>query len=355
MKITALHAEPVAVPLTRPYAIAGRSTEHVTILKVTLRADTGAVALGAASPVPEITGETLAACTDALTQEAPALVLGAAADPPFPLLRTLATHLSRTPAARAALDMALHDLWARQHDRPLVDLLGRAHHTLPTSITIGIRDLAATLAEAAEYTARGFRVLKVKVGDDLEQDLERLRRLREQVGRDIGLRVDANTGYDLPGLRRFLQATADLDLEFVEQPLPRDQSHQQRALPEADRARLCADESLHDEADATALARPPRPFGSCNIKLMKCGGIAPALRIAAVAQHHGLGLMWGCMDESRVGIAAVLHAAFASPATRWLDLDGSLDLAADFAAGGFALQDGMLSTLDRPGLGITPC
>ena len=86
---------------------------------------------------------------------------------------------------------------------------------------------------------------------------------------------------------------------------------------------------------------------------MKCGGIHAARRIAAIAGTAGVELMWGCMDESVVSISAALHAAFSSPATRYLDLDGSLDLARDVADGGFHLEDGVMRTLDAPGLGVT--
>jgi L-alanine-DL-glutamate epimerase-like enolase superfamily enzyme len=126
-----------------------------------------------------------------------------------------------------------------------------------------------------------------------------------------------------------------------------------RALPAALRDRVAADESLLDEADALALASPPRACGVFNIKLMKCGGLRPALRIADVAETAGIELMWGCMDESVVGIAAALHAALACPATRYLDLDGSLDLARDVATGGFRIEDGVMRTIDAPGLGLT--
>jgi L-Ala-D/L-Glu epimerase len=97
---------------------------------------------------------------------------------------------------------------------------------------------------------------------------------------------------------------------------------------------------------------PPAPCGIFNIKLMKCGGIWPALRIATVAELAGIELMWGCMDESRIGISAALHAAFASPATRYLDLDGSFDLARDVADGGFVLENGSLRTAPSAGLGL---
>src|SRR4029453_2091100 len=98
------------------------------------------------------------------------------------LLTELGRRLPHTPAARAAVDIALHDLWARALGAPLGELLGRFHEALPTSITIGIKPTDEALAEADEYLARGFRVLKVKIGKSLEEDLERLSRLRERVG-----------------------------------------------------------------------------------------------------------------------------------------------------------------------------
>ncbi len=100
------------------------------------------------------------------------------------------------------------------------------------------------------------------------------------------------------------------------------------------------------------LFHPPRPFGIFNIKLMKCGGVAPGLEIAGMAHHAGIDLMWGCMDESIVSISGALHAALAAPATQYLDLDGSLDLAQDIVTGGFMLENGWLRTLDKPGLGV---
>jgi L-Ala-D/L-Glu epimerase len=117
---------------------------------------------------------------------------------------------------------------------------------------------------------------------------------------------------------------------------------------------LVVDESIHSPADALHLATADggRPlYGGWVVKLMKCGGVTPAMRIAAIADAAGVDLMWGCMDESVAGIAAALHAAYASPATRWLDLDGSFDLARDPARGGFHLDAGRLTTLPAPGLG----
>jgi L-alanine-DL-glutamate epimerase-like enolase superfamily enzyme len=257
-----------------------------------------------------------------------------------------------TPAARAAVDAALHDLHARMLGLPLVEVLGRAHDALPTSITIGIQSTATALEEAQEYVRRGFRILKVKIGRDLGEDVDRLRELRGRVGPSIGIRVDANQGYSEADVSRFFAKTEDLGLEFVEQPVAARDTRGLARLDAALRRRIAADESLLSERDALDLAAEPRPCGIFNIKLMKCGGVGPARGIARIAELAGIDLMWGCMDESRVSIAAALHAALASPATKYLDLDGSFDLARDVVTGGFELEGGFLRTTSAPGLGV---
>jgi L-alanine-DL-glutamate epimerase-like enolase superfamily enzyme len=254
----------------------------------------------------------------------------------------------------AAVDMALHDLWAKHLDLPLVEYLGRAHDCLPTSMTIGIKSVEESLEDTDEYLGMGFRILKIKIGKSVDEDLECLSRIREHAGKDVLIRVDANQGYDKETFLKFVEKTAPLDLEFIEQPLGASDLESMRSLPEPVRQMSAADESLHGVRDALTCLQPPRPFGIFNIKLMKCGGIAQGLQIAEIARQSGIDLMWGCMDESIVGITAALHAALASPATRYLDLDGSLDLARDLVEGGFILKDGMLRLTDRPGLGITP-
>jgi L-alanine-DL-glutamate epimerase-like enolase superfamily enzyme len=355
MRITGVETRPLAVRLSRPYTIAFKHLTEIEMMAVRVTDERGRVGLGSATPEPAVTGEEFDACRAALEPDRLRFLVGADARTLQALCRRLAAELPATPAARAAVDMALHDLWAQHLELPLADALGRAHRALPTSITIGIKDTAEALAEAEEYRARGFRILKIKLGHDLDADLERLRALRAAMGPAIGIRADANQGYDLAALRRFLPATRDLGIEFLEQPLParpEEVSSELLGLAEEERRALAADESLLTERDALRLARPPLAYGIYNIKLMKCGGVRPALRIAAIAETAGIDLMWGCMDESVVGIAAALHAAFACPNTRHLDLDGSFDLAEDFARSGFELADGMLRTTGAPGLGV---
>lgn len=350
MKITAAEAHIENFPLTRPYTIAYRSIDAVENVIVRIHAEHGLIGYGAASPEAQVTGETNEDCRKALNENALSWLIGRDVRHLNALCLDLQRHLPRTPAARAAIDMALHDLFAQHLGIPLVDLLGRAHESLPTSITIGIKPVDDTLLEAREYVKRGFHILKVKLGQSLDEDIERLARLHEMLPSDILVRADANQGYSVADVRRFMAETAAFDLEFLEQPLPASDSMHE--LPDEIRSRIAADESLLSDKDALCLATDPRACGIFNVKLMKCGGIRPAMRIATIAETSGISLMWGCMDESAISIGAALHAALASPATRYLDLDGSLDLARDVVKDTFILDNGYMRTTEASGLGV---
>jgi len=352
MRISRIKTRTESFALTRPYTITFRSIDDVQMSFVEISADNGLTGIGCASPEAMVTGETREACTTALQDDTLSWLLGKDPRALPALCRELDTRLPQTPAARAAVDIALHDLLAQHLGVPLVEMLGRAHQCLPTSITIGIKPVEETLEEADEYVGRGFKILKVKLGHSLDEDLARLARLRERIGKDIGIRVDPNQGYSAEQLGMFVNRTSRLNIEFLEQPMAADDVDAMRALPEDIRKRLAADETLLVARDALMLIEPPRACGIFNIKLMKCGGVRAAGRIADIADTAGIELMWGCMDESIVSISAALHAALASPATRYLDLDGSLDLDRDVVEGGFILEEGYMRTTDTPGLGV---
>ena len=169
MRIVSAASRVEALGLTRPYTIAFRRIESVENAIVRLVTDSGLVGLGAASPEPKVTGETIEACRSALARDRIGWLIGREVSDPTPVLREIERRMPPAPAARAAVDMAIHDLAAQERGVPLVEMLGRAHDALPTSITIGIKPLEETLAEAAEYVSRGFRILKVKIGLDLER------------------------------------------------------------------------------------------------------------------------------------------------------------------------------------------
>ena len=258
--------------LTRPYTIAFETIDSVENLFICLETENGLQGLGAACPSQEVTGETLEQAQKALTDMAQILE-GKDIRLLNGLLKSLNEKFSTTPAALAAADIALHDLAGNALGLPLADLLGRVHKALPTSITIGIMPLDQTLGEAEEYLGRGFKILKVKTGLDVEEDIERVIKIHEKYGTAFKIRVDANMGYTTDDYERFFKATGHC-VEFAEQPLGADQIREMAALPEALRKFGCADESLLAPCDVARLLAPPRPFGIFNIKLMKCGGVS---------------------------------------------------------------------------------
>ena len=200
---------------------------------------------------------------------------------------------------------------------------------------------------------RGFRIIKLKLGTTVEEDAERLEKLHEHLAGKAIIRIDLNQAYTPATLEAFFYQTQHLDVELIEQPLSAHSVYQMKKLPGEIKDKIAADESLLSPRDAFALACSPAACGIFNIKLMKSGGIGPAREMAAIASHAGINLMWGCNDESIISITAALHAAFSCDNTKYLDLDGSLDLARDVVSGGFILKDGKMSLSGKPGLGVS--
>ncbi len=352
MKIKEIKVWKENLQLTRPYTIAYKTVTAVDNCIVEITTDTGLYGLGACNPSKQVVGKDVDDTLAVLTEENLSWLYGRDIREVFQLCHEIRQQFSEEPGACAALDIALHDLLAKQLEIPLVKFLGQKHHALPTSITIGIKDPEATLEEAREYVGRGFKVIKVKLGRSLSEDVERLKKLKEVFKKDIIIRVDANQGYSRLQLEDFYHTTLSMDLELIEQPLVANAIEDYKKLPGAVKKLVAIDESMISPQDAFLLASKPAASSIFNIKLMKCGGIQAAKEIAVIAKNANIELMWGCNDESVVSIAAALHAAFSCLHTRYIDLDGSFDLAKDVATGGFQLKDGMMSVLDKPGLGV---
>ncbi len=353
MKIIRAEATVLKLPIKAPFTIAFHTTYDAELVLLHLITDGPHTGIGAAAPFEAVTGESLESCAKTLTQDIPAWIAGREFYHPGVLCQEAAKQFPTTPAARAALDMALYDLWAKQLGKPLVELFGRVHGPMPTSMTMGMRTMEESLKEARDFLDMGYTILKVKGGSDLEHDVELLTKLREEYGDRIGLRSDLNQGYDKEKLALFLERTGTLNIEMIEQPFPVDALDDHLTFSEDIRAKLAADENACDEEDALRLAAEPHAANIINIKLMKCGGIYSASRMATIADVAGQTLMWGCMIESAVGLSAALHLALACPNTRFLDLDGSYDLVEDIVEGGIRIENGIVHTVDRPGLGVT--
>lgn len=354
MKIKTIVASCEDLQLTRPYSIAYKTVTHVENVVVKVELENGITGYGTANPSKYVVGSDTADTLRALTPEALTPLQGKDIRTFHSLLQYVQDSFRKEAGARAALDIALHDAFTQWLGVPLAAFLGQVMGGLPTSITIGIKNVEETLTEAKEYVERGFRVLKVKLGQSPEEDVERLVKLREVFGNSVIIRIDANQGYNTSELIRFYERTIPLHLELIEQPMAASAVAEMKQLPAEIRKLIAADESLVNPAHAFYLAEQPAACGIFNIKLMKCGGIQPALEIATIARNAGIDLMWGCNDESIVSISAALHAALSCPSSRYLDLDGSFDLAKDIVHGGFTVKDGFMSLTGQPGLGVSP-
>lgn len=352
MRITGMSSWDADMGNTRPYTIAFKSIEKVRNVFVEITLENGITGLGSGNPSEYVTGESYEACLNAIREENGGFPVGRDIRELRQLIYELTERLPKNPAARAAFDIALHDAYAQWVGLPLVRVLGQKHKSLATSVTIGIKSVEETLEEAREYVKNGFTILKVKLGKDIEEDVERLIKLRGEFGKKVTIRIDANQGYTVEQTIDFYHKTLQLDLELLEQPLPARSVEEMRKLPGSIKEKIAADESLLTPADAVSLIGPPLASGIFNIKLMKCGGIAQALKIADIASLASVDLFWGCNDESAISIAAALHTAFACANTRYIDLDGSFDLSNDIVTGGFQLKGGVMACMDEPGLGV---
>lgn len=337
---------------TKPYTIAFKTVDQVRNAFVEIALDDGTTGIGSGNPSEYVVGESLSQCMEALQERNLEFLIGRDIREFNQLTFEVWTKFPKNPSARAALDIALHDAFTKYLGVPLVRFLGQKIESLPTSNTIGIKNVEETLKEAADFIAQGFRILKVKLGKDLEEDIERLIKLRETFGNKVIIRIDANQGYTPGQTIDFYLKTKDLDIELIEQPLPAKAVLEMKNLPDEIKVKVAADESLITPEDAIGLIKPPFAAGIFNIKLMKCGGVSQALKIADIALHEGVDLFWGCNDESIVSITAALHAAFSCSKTKYIDLDGSLDLGNDVVKDGFILKDGMMSCSAKPGLGV---
>ena len=345
MEIVSMKWDVLEIPLRKPFKIAFETmdTYRGVIVKICTEEYCG---YGEAAPAPRITGDTVESTVAALKRFKP-LIIGRNPVKIGKIMDDLNSSLLGTPSAKAAIDFALYDILAQKLEVPLKDILGGKKDKIETSLTVDIGDLNYTLQHARKLLDAGAKVLKVKIGLNPDEDIERVRAIRKMT--DAKIRVDGNQGYSLKRAMKVLREIEKFEIEFAEQPIPASEIDNLKILRESVDIPIIADESVHKSLDVLRLIGK---VDGINIKLMKSGGIYEAMKMASIARAAGMKIMVGCMIETKVGITAGTHFALGIGAD-YADLDGYWDLTKQPYLG-VGYRDGYNYVPDKPGLGVTP-
>ena len=350
MKIKRASVERLDLKLHTPYTIAYETVSEATNLILRLETDDGHTGFGCAAPDLMVTGEKAAAAWEKARNLIAPFLEGRNPFHYARILEELKSLPGSSPSLLAMADMALLDLAAKKADVPLYEFLGGYRDSIPTSITIGILPPEETLREARECISQGFFILKIKGGNNVDEDIEKILRLREEFPKVI-LRFDGNQGYSAEEAIAFVQGTQPANIEIFEQPTRISKEKKLGKVTKNVHIPVMADESIKTLADAFRLARNER-IDMVNIKLMKVGGILEGQHINSVARSAGLEAMVGCIDECALGISAGLHFALSRHNVQYADLDGHLDMVSDPFKGLFRLEKGILYPGKKAGLGV---
>lgn len=354
-EIARIEIVPCRLPLREPFVIAyARQDDIPTVLvRVTMRG--GLTGWGEATPDSNVTGESYHATAAVLEHELAPALIGHDARDRETAIRTLDARVDAVPAAKAALDIALHDLVANAYGLPLWALIGgRSKPDLHISRVVSMKAPETMAKDALRHVADGFATVKLKVGEaqNWRLDVERITAVRAAVGPEIKIKVDVNQGWKtaanaIPAIREALARAP----EYIEQPVDQ---HDIEALAEVRRqtgATIMADECCHGPRDMQRIVAL-RAADLVNIKLMKTGGIVNALKTNAIAEAAGIGAQIGTMVESSIASAAGLHVAMAMANVRTVEMGGPLMITEDIGNLREWYDRDRIAVPDRPGLGV---
>jgi L-alanine-DL-glutamate epimerase-like enolase superfamily enzyme len=349
MEILKIEVYKYSIPMV-PFTIATGTMHFAQNILIRIHTNTGHIGVGECSAFPMIVGETQATCYEmakdfaAIWKHKNALDIDAR-------LAELDLYTARNYTAKSAFDMALYDLAAKHAGLPLYKFLGGSIKDIESDLTIGI-DTPENMADtAAKFVTDGVRMIKVKLGKDPATDIARIQKIREAVGSNIILRIDANQGWSYDDAVTALTGLGAYNIQFCEQPMRTFNDHLLPALRAISPIAIMADESVYTHHDAERMIEN-KACTYINIKLAKSGGIKEALAINKVAEAAGIPCMLGGMLESRLALSAKVHLAMSLDNIQFYDLDTCLlGHKIDPVTGG-AIYKGMhLELSDAPGIG----
>jgi o-succinylbenzoate synthase len=354
MKITDIRFGMLRVPLKTPFKTALRTVDTIEDVIITVHTDTGHVGYGEAPATAVITGDTHGSIIEAIHKIIAPRIIGQEIANLNRITRLIQSALEKNSSAKAAVEIAVYDLFAQLYDAPLYKILGGGDPKITTDITISVDYIDKMVADSLAAVARGFESLKIKVGKDIELDVERIKAVYAAVEDKALIRVDANQAWTAKQAVFAIQTLEDagVRMELVEQPVKAQDLEGMKYVTERVHTPIMADESVFGPTEVIELIRM-RAADIINIKLMKTGGISNALHIADIAAMYHVECMIGCMVETSISVAAAAHIAVAkADVITKVDLDGPSLCKFNPVDGGVLFNDSEISVTDAPGLGI---
>ncbi|HWR08891.1 dipeptide epimerase [Sporomusa sp.] len=354
MKITAIRIGKVSIPLKKPFKTALRQVNSAEDIIIKMIADTGETGFGNAPPTAVITGDSQDSVIAAIRDTIGPRLIGMDVDNLEGIMTTIDGAMLHNSSAKAALDIAVYDLFGKRHGIPLYKLLGGYRNVITTDLTISVNAPEEMVQDSLEAVAAGYTELKLKVGTDAALDIKRVQAIRAAVGYDVKIRLDANQGWSPKEAVRTIRKFEDmgLDIELIEQPVKAHDFSGLKYVTEHVETDIMADEAAFGVYEVFQLLAM-QACDLINIKLMKAGGLHNAIKIAHFAETMGVKCMMGCMLESKVGITAAASLAGGKVIVDKSDLDAAVLLAQDPVVGGVSFSKNQIIIPDAPGLGIT--
>ncbi len=350
MKITQTEIYKYSIPMV-PFTIATGTMEYAQNIFIRVYTNEKITGVGECSAFPMITGETQATCFE-MAKDFASLWKNKNALAIEERINELHAFAAYNNTIKSAFDMALNDIAAQHAQLPLYKFLGgNKIRELETDLTIGINSPQQMAEQAKEFVERGVRILKVKLGKNAKEDVQRIELISNAIGEKIKLRVDANQGWNYKDAVYALTEIGKFNIEFCEQPMRKHDDHFLPTLKEISPIKIMADESVFDHYDAERLIKA----GACdyiNIKFAKSGGIAEAKKINAACEANNIACMMGGMLESRVALTAFAHFATAFDNVKFYDMDTCmLGHKIDPVTGGVTYNNFFVELPDSIGIG----